>query len=203
MSGPRLASPATFRLVAASAAAVASLGVVALGVQLGTHGLVGDGPGRNPGSASASPVAAVVDARSPVNAPVAIGFDALPAVSPALGNGTFASLSAGPSGAISGVAAGDPAAGPSSGGSGTTGGSDGSGTSPLPPAGVPAPPVAVPSTPEPTIPPALDPILDPVVDTITGATTGPESSDPQTTAPAPTSRTSGTLESLVQSLLGR
>ncbi len=61
MAELRLDAPSAFRIVAAAAATVASLGLVALGVQIGTNGLGSGGPERNPASAAASPAAAVVN----------------------------------------------------------------------------------------------------------------------------------------------
>lgn len=64
MTAPRPLAPSTMRLVSASVAAIAALGVVALGVRLGTDGL-GSAPARNPASATATPAAAVVDRARP------------------------------------------------------------------------------------------------------------------------------------------
>ena len=206
MSGPRLESPSTFRLVAASAAAVASLGVVGLGVQLGTHGLVGDGPGRNPGAASAAPAAAVVDARViPVSDGSASLEQALQALAPSLGGAEFGSSFTGGAGGVGGTTAATPPSDPGAGGGGSAGPQvppttvppTGPVTIPPPPAGAPAP----------TIPPALDPVLGPVLDALGGLTQG--SSDPAqtppdgaSTAPADPNANGGTLQGLVDSLLG-
>lgn len=171
MADPRLSSPAAFRLVAVAAAAVASLGFVALGVQLGTDGLGSDGPGRNPGSATASPAAAVVDlarTRPP---------------SPTLEEQFITLLSASLAPGVGSTSSGSP---PVDAGSGT--GSD----APAPPSGDPVPPTTPddppavvppgpPPIPDPILPdpgPLPDPvaILDPIVDPVLGGLTGTDPS---------------------------
>ena len=199
MSDPRLSSPSSIRLVAAAAAAVASLGVVALGVQLGTSGLVGDGPGRNPGSSSATPASATVDL--PRSRPGASLEEQLIALVPALGTTAFGSSSSGRAVSAS-PAAGDAAApaGPADGGGAAPA------PSPVPTIPTPAPPVAPTPTlpaPTPTIPPALDPVVDPIDDVLSGITGGgtgsTDSGSASSTTPPPATTT---LEGLIRLLLG-
>lgn len=199
MSDPRLSSPSSIRLVAAAAAAVASLGVVALGVQLGTSGLVGNGPGRNPGSTSATPASATVDL--PRSRPSASLDQQLIALVPGVGAGAFGSSSA----AASFTAAPAPVAPAPSAPSAPSDGGGGGGTAPPPsPSPVPVPtPVPTPETPvpapEPTIPPALDPIVEPVADVAEDlGLTPPVGGESQT----PTEPTAPTLDGLIELLLG-
>src|SRR5687768_2496888 len=203
MSDPRLSSPSSIRLVAAAAAAVASLGVVALGVQLGTSGLVGDGPGRNPGSTSATPASATVEL--PRSRPAANLEQQLIALVPGVGAGAFGSSSA--SGAFSATPAPttDTAAAPAP---PADNGTPAPAPAPSPvPAPIPTPPTPVPTptptipAPAPTIPPALDPIVEPVTDVIDGlGVTDPLAGQAQTsTAPAPPAPT---LDGLIKLLLG-
>ena len=197
MSDPRLSSPSSIRLVAAAAAAVASLGVVALGVQLGTSGLVGDGPGRNPGSTTATPASATVDL--PRSRPGATLDQQLLALVPGVGAGAFGSSSA--AGSFSPASAPvEPAAAPA-----PTTETPAPAPAPAPaPSPVPAPlpesPVPVPTpTPAPTVPPALEPIVEPVTDVIdTVGQLAPVVEESQTAA-APTAPT---LDGLVRLLLG-
>jgi len=63
MGKMRMDPTGRFRLLAFMAAAIASVGLVALGVQIGTDGLRSNGPERNAASATAAPTAAVVDLR--------------------------------------------------------------------------------------------------------------------------------------------
>lgn len=207
MSDPRLSSPSSIRLVAATAAAVASLGVVALGVQLGTSGLVGGGPGRNPGSTTATPASASV--QLPRSRPGAILEQQLIALVPGVGASSFGSSSApagpltsGPSTVTAPPAA--PAA-PTDGG-GAPAPAPAPGPAPLAPpiptptAPLPAPAPTVPA-PAPTVPPALDPVVDPVVEPVGDAVDGlglpiGQQSEAATPAPAPT------LDGLIRLLLG-
>ena len=153
MADLSLESPTTFRLVAAATATVASLALVALGVQLGTDGL-GIGSDRNPASASASPAAAVVDLGRPRVAPdlsdTLLSLFPAALTTPAASGAT--TLSAG-----SGAAAPAPAPAPAP-------------SEPAPaPAPEPAPtplPEPLPSAPLPDPSPILAP-LEPVVDTVT------------------------------------
>ena len=204
MSDPRLSSPSSIRLVAAAAAAVASLGVVALGVQLGTAGLVGDGPGRNPGSSSASPASASVEL--PRSRPVASLEEQLVALVPAVGTTSFGSSPSGGSGFAS--------IGPVPDGSGgaaapADGGAPAPAPSPLPtpPIPAPVPPVGGPTTPAlpaptPTIPPILDPVVAPVIDALSGLgvapTPEPGAAPAVAAEPAPTA----TIDGLIRLLLG-
>lgn len=201
MSDPRLSSPSSIRLVAAAAAAIASLGVVALGVQLGTNGLVGDGPGRNPGSNSATPASATVDlprARSGVTLD-----DTLIALVPAAGANAFGSSSSAgafsPSGTPAGATTAAPA-GPADGGSAPA-----PAPGPVPPAPtlpaptVPAGPTPTVPTPPATIPPILDPVVEPIDDALGGlGVTTPGGQSAESTPAAPTT----TLDGLIRLLLG-
>ena len=196
MSDPRLSSPSSIRLVAAAAAAVASLGVVALGVQLGTSGLVGDGPGRNPGSSSATPASATVEL--PRSRPGANLEQQLISLVPGVGASAFGSSSGGSS--VSPAPAADPA--PSATPAPTDGGTPPPAPAPSPspvpvPTPVPAPTPTIPGpAPTPTIPPALDPVVEPVGDVVEGVGTALPLADQTPTAPAPT------LDGLVKLLLG-
>ena len=160
MSDPRLSSPSSIRLVAAAAAAVGALGVVALGVQLGTSGLVGDGPGRNPGSATATPASATVEL--PRSRPGATLEQTLVSLFPAAGATAFGSSTAAGATPL-------PAPAPSAGDGGT-----GPAPSPNPPPTtppLPTTPVTPPTTPSlpappATIPPALDPVVEVVDDAL-------------------------------------
>lgn len=203
MSDPRLSSPSSIRLVAAAAAAVASLGVVALGVQLGTSGLVGDGPGRNPGSASATPASASVEL--PRSRPGATLEQQLVALVPGVGTTAFGSSSGGGgSSPSSPVATGAlaPAPAPTDGGAPAPTPSP----SPVPPLPTPESPVVAPTPTIPaspvTIPPALDPVVEPVDDALSGLGVPPvtEESSTSTTAPAPAP--TATLDGLIRLLLG-
>ena len=200
MSDPRLSSPSSIRLVAAAAAAVASLGVVALGVQLGTSGLVGDGPGRNPGSTSATPASATIDL--PRSRPGATLEQELIALVPAVGTGAFGSSSA--------AGAFPPAPAPAAPAPTPPGPADQAPapTPPSTPVPIPAPesPVPTPETPipapEPTIPPALDPIVEPIDDALSGLVAPSTEDGTSPTEPTPPSTTEPTLQDLVVLLLG-
>jgi hypothetical protein len=196
MSDPRLSSPSSIRLVAAAAAAVASLGVVALGVQLGTAGLVGDGPGRNPGSSSATPASASVDL--PRTRPGTTLEDQLIALVPAVGATAFGSSSS------SGFGTASAAPAPSDAAAAPTGPSDG-GTSPAP-SPVPTTPIPTPETPAaptpalpavPTLPPVLDPVVDPIDDALSGVGVAPTTNE---SGAAPSA--APTLDGLIRLLLG-
>ena len=205
MSDPRLSSPSSIRLVAASAAAIASLGVVALGVQLGTSGLVGDGPGRNPGSASATPASATVEL--PRSRPAATLEQQLIALVPAVGASAFgSSSSAGAFSSSSAVPVADPAPAPAA------PPADGGAPAPAPPPSpvptpiptpetpIPAPAPTIPA-PAPTVPPTLEPVVEPVVEAVDGLGVDPTGDQSQpTTAPAPSP--TSTLDGLVRLLLG-
>ena len=199
MSDPRLSSPRRSASWRPSAAAVASLGVVALGVQLGTSGLVGEGPGRNPGSTSATPASATVELRR--SAAGATLDQQLIALAPGARRASAFGSSCGlapsrrtPPPTSDAVPA--PAPAPADGG-----------TAParprrrrcrtLPvPAPIPTPPTPVPTptptipAPAPTIPPALEPVVEPVIDVLAGLgvaesarRAGPTSTAPASTAP--------------------
>ncbi|HUP87035.1 MAG TPA: hypothetical protein VM143_15380 [Acidimicrobiales bacterium] len=193
MSDPRLSSPSSIRLVAAAVAAVASLGVVALGVQLGTNGLVGDGRGRNPGSATATPASATVDLPrsrgdlfqtqidSATIAPVTGGTDAVDAsATPAPAGPVAVPPSADP----------DPIASPVPG--------------PTPGPTTPAPTLPPTPVPTPTIPPALDPIVEPVADLIDGLGGASTDSSATPTIPSATDPASSTdaITDVIRQLLG-
>ena len=152
MADLSLESPTTFRLVAAATATVASLALVALGVQLGTDGS-GIGSDRNPASATASPAAAVVDLGRPRSAPdlrdTLLSLFPAALTTPAVSGATTISTGSGPA----------PAPAPSP-------------AAPAPepaPAPAPAPtpdPAPLPSAPLPDPSPVLAP-LEPVVETVT------------------------------------
>lgn len=153
MADLSLESPTTFRLVAAATATVASLALVALGVQLGTDGF-GIGSDRNPASASASPAAAVVDLGRPRVAPdlsdTLLSLFPAALTTPAVPGATTILTGSGPS-----PAAPAPAPAPSE-------------PAPAPaPEPAPAPlPEPLPSAPLPDPSPVLEP-LEPVVETVT------------------------------------
>jgi hypothetical protein len=195
MSDPRLASPSTLRLVAAAAAAVASLGVVALGVQLGTNGLVGDAPGRNPGSATASPAAAVVD-RARTGAGSAELDQILLSLVPAAGAGSSGTSSTANAAATTPTAA-EPASAPEAAPSAPPPGDGSTPVPPTPPVTTPPLPPAPAPAPTPTLPPELDPVVDPIIGVIDGG--GNEPSGASSTAPVPVPA----IQALVQELLGR
>lgn len=202
MSDPRLSSPSTIRLVAAAAAAVASLGVVALGVQLGTSGLVGNGPGRNPGSSSATPASATVDL--PRSRPTATLEEQLVALVPGVGTTSFGSSPSGGS-ATTTPAPSDTSSAPAGPGDGGTTPAPG-GPVPDSPVPTPEPPATPPPTvptpppsPAPTVPPELAPIVEPIDDALSGVTDPPaDESGSATEEPAPTA----ILEGLIRLLLG-
>lgn len=153
MADLSLESPTTFRLVAAATATVASLALVALGVQLGTDGL-GIGSDRNPASASASPAAAVVDLGRPRVAPdlgdTLLSLFPAALTTPASTGATSLTTGSGPS-----PSAPAPAPAPSE---PTPAPAPAPAPAPLPPAPAPAP------LPDPS--PVLAP-LEPVVETVT------------------------------------
>jgi hypothetical protein len=161
-------------------------------VQLGTSGLVGDGPGRNPGSASATPASATVEL--PRSRPGATLEETLVNLIPAAGATAFGSSSA------AGATPLPPATpAPAPGDAGTAPSDPAPGPAPLPA----DPPVTPPTTPTlpgptPTVPPVLDPVVDVVDDTLAGldeaAATDEGSSSPNTNTDP--------VGSLIRALLG-
>ena len=192
MSDPRLSSPSSLRLVAAAAAAVGALGVVALGVQLGTSGLVGDGPGRNPGSASATPASASVEL--PRSRPGTTLEQTLVSLIPAAGATAF--------GSSTGTAASAPAPAP-------TPTADAAPAPQPPPSDTPSSPVptlpaptpTIPA-PTPTVPPAIEPVVEAVDDTVADVTGTVEGTGVLSPAPQSANTNTDPVGSLLQVLLG-
>lgn len=163
MADLSLDSPTSFRLVAAAAATVASLALVALGVQIGTDGLGADDPGRNRAATASSRSAAVVDDRSRPRPEVGLDqtlLSLVPVAPPAASAPTASTSTA------AGGSGGAPAPSPAP----AEPAPPAPGPSPAPaPVPVPAPEVppapAVPSVPdaEPLLGP-LEPVLEPLVE---------------------------------------